>query len=137
MSNSSSKRMTSSTVSSESAPRSSMKRAFGVTSGSSTPSSSTMICLTFSSTDMSAIGNLLIECTLLHGRVGTASRGRKRGFKFFGALGRNDGRAADDLLHESREHAARTELDPPLDAVRRERGDRLLPEHRRRNLSIE
>src|SRR5262245_47512783 len=51
MPNSSSKRITSSTVSSESAPRSSMNLAFGVTSDSSTPSSSTMICLTLSSID--------------------------------------------------------------------------------------
>src|SRR5215831_16239246 len=50
MSNASSKAMTSSTVSSESAPRSSTKEAFGVTSPSSTPSCSTMICFTFSST---------------------------------------------------------------------------------------
>src|SRR5437763_891588 len=42
--------MTSSTVSSESAPRSSTKEAFGVTSPSSTPSCSTIICFTFSST---------------------------------------------------------------------------------------
>src|SRR5215468_12747975 len=50
ISNASSKAMTSSTVSSESAPRSSTKEAFGVTSPSSTPSCSTMICFTFSST---------------------------------------------------------------------------------------
>src|ERR1700755_1573781 len=55
MPNSSSKRMTSSTVSSESAPRSSMKRALGVTSFSSTPSSSMIICLTFASISESAI----------------------------------------------------------------------------------
>src|SRR5690348_5889181 len=42
--------MTSSTVSSESAPRSSTNEALGVTSPSSTPSCSTMICFTFSST---------------------------------------------------------------------------------------
>src|SRR3954453_18917113 len=42
--------MTNSTVSSESAPRSSTKEAVGVTSPSSTPSCSTIICLTFSST---------------------------------------------------------------------------------------
>src|SRR5262249_17346625 len=51
MLNSSSNRITNSTVSSESAPRSSMNLAFGVTSDSSTPSSSTMICLTLSSID--------------------------------------------------------------------------------------
>src|SRR5262245_53788612 len=51
MLNSSSYRITNSTVSSESAPRSSMNLAFGVTSDSSTPSSSTMICLTLSSID--------------------------------------------------------------------------------------
>src|SRR4249920_3402878 len=50
MSKASSKAMTSSTVSSESAPRSSTKDALVVTSPSSTPSCSTMICLTFSST---------------------------------------------------------------------------------------
>src|SRR6185437_283096 len=50
MSKASSKAMTSSTVSSESAPRSSTKEALGVTSPSSTPSCSTMICFTFSST---------------------------------------------------------------------------------------
>src|SRR5215470_16473997 len=43
--------MTSSTVSSESAPRSSIKEAVGVTSDSSTPNCSTMICLTLSSTE--------------------------------------------------------------------------------------
>src|SRR5438445_10522761 len=51
MSKCSSRAMTSSTVSSESAPRSSMNFAFGVTSSSSTPSCSTMISFTFSSTD--------------------------------------------------------------------------------------
>src|SRR5258708_2328693 len=50
MSKASSKAMTSSTVSSESAPRSSTKEALGVTSPSSTPSCSTMICFTLSST---------------------------------------------------------------------------------------
>src|ERR1700693_3464875 len=49
-SNSSSKAITSSTVSSESAPRSSMNFALGLTSSSSTPSCSTMISLTRSST---------------------------------------------------------------------------------------
>src|SRR5208283_2092163 len=44
------KAMTSSTVSSESAPRSSTNEALGVTSPSSTPNCSTMICFTFSST---------------------------------------------------------------------------------------
>jgi hypothetical protein len=42
--------MTSSTVSSESAPRSSTNEALGVASPSSTPSCSTIICFTFSST---------------------------------------------------------------------------------------
>src|SRR5271169_655506 len=51
MSKASSKAMTSSTVSSESAPRSSTNDALGVTSPSSTPSCSTMICFTLSSTD--------------------------------------------------------------------------------------
>src|SRR5215472_17915406 len=50
MSKASSKAMTSSTVSRESAPKSSTKEALAVTSPSSTPSCSTMICLTFSST---------------------------------------------------------------------------------------
>src|SRR5262249_45364776 len=51
MSKCSSRAMTSSTVSSESAPRSSMNFAVGVTSSSSTPSCSTMISFTLSSTD--------------------------------------------------------------------------------------
>src|SRR4029453_2642405 len=51
MSKFSSRAMTSSTVSRESAPRSSMNFAFGLTSSSSTPSCSTMISFTFSSTD--------------------------------------------------------------------------------------
>src|ERR1700674_6103425 len=46
----SSKAITSSTVSSESAPRSSTNEALGVTSPSSTPNCSTIICFTFSST---------------------------------------------------------------------------------------
>src|SRR5215471_6787286 len=50
MSKCSSSAMTSSTVSRESAPRSSMNLAFGVTSSSSTPSCSMMISFTFSST---------------------------------------------------------------------------------------
>src|SRR5690348_10301300 len=50
MSKASSKAITSSTVSRESAPRSSTNDALGVTSPSSTPSCSTMICFTFSST---------------------------------------------------------------------------------------
>src|SRR5437870_4820191 len=49
MSNASSKAMTNSTVSRESAPRSSTKDALEVTSPSSTPNCSTMICFTFSS----------------------------------------------------------------------------------------
>src|SRR5579859_5745961 len=49
VSNSSSSAITSSTVSSESAPRSLTKWALGVTSAASTPSCSTMICLTRSS----------------------------------------------------------------------------------------
>src|SRR5258708_19749123 len=72
MSKASSKAMTSSTVSSESAPRSSTKEAFGVTSPSSTPSCSTMICLTFSSTAAIRLRLLLVvSCLcvrlLLHG----------------------------------------------------------------------
>src|SRR4029450_5101996 len=51
MSKCSSRAMTSSTVSRESAPRSSMNFAFGLTSSSSTPNCSTMISFTFSSTD--------------------------------------------------------------------------------------
>src|SRR3990167_5275618 len=51
MSKASSKAMTSSTVSRESAPKSSTKEAVGVTSASSTPNCSTMICFTFSSTE--------------------------------------------------------------------------------------
>src|SRR5215472_3027932 len=50
MPNASSKAITSSTVSSESAPRSSTNEAVGVTSPSSTPSCSTIICFTRSST---------------------------------------------------------------------------------------
>src|SRR2546425_39228 len=50
MSKCSSSAITSSTVSRESAPRSSMNFAVGVTSSSSTPSCSTMISFTFSST---------------------------------------------------------------------------------------
>src|SRR4029077_4474786 len=50
MPNASSKAITSSTVSSESAPRSSTNEAVGVTSASSTPSCSTIICFTRSST---------------------------------------------------------------------------------------
>src|SRR5262245_6426035 len=50
MPNSSSNAMTSSTVSSESAPRSSTKEASGVTSSSSTPSCSTMMLFTLSAT---------------------------------------------------------------------------------------
>src|SRR5215831_20519102 len=51
-SNSSSKAITSSTVSRESAPRSSMNFALGLTSSSSTPSCSQMISLTRSSTGL-------------------------------------------------------------------------------------
>src|SRR5215831_13494660 len=50
MSYSSSRAITSSTMSSESAPRSSMKEACGVTSSSLTPSCSQMISFTFCST---------------------------------------------------------------------------------------
>src|SRR3990170_728277 len=50
----SSKAITNSTVSSESAPRSSTKDAVGVTSASSTPNCSTMICFTFSATEAMA-----------------------------------------------------------------------------------
>src|SRR6202012_3812464 len=61
----SSNAMTSSTVSSESAPRSSTKEALGVTSPSSTPSCSTIICFTLSST-AAAIGlRLLLRLCLI------------------------------------------------------------------------
>src|SRR6202795_2093759 len=50
MSKASSKAITSPPVSSESAPRSSTNEALGVTSPSSTPNCSTIICFTFSST---------------------------------------------------------------------------------------
>src|SRR5271165_1867634 len=61
MSKASSKAITNSTVSSESAPRSSTNDALAVTSPSSTPSCSTMICFTRSSTDAmgSAISSAL------------------------------------------------------------------------------
>src|SRR5688572_14765423 len=52
MPNSSSNAMINSTVSSESAPRSSTKEASAVTSSASTPSCSTMMDLTLSSTDI-------------------------------------------------------------------------------------
>src|SRR2546427_3991762 len=61
-SNSSSKAITSSTVSSESAPRSSMNFALGLTSSSSTPSCSTMISLTRSSTGFAMYTSRLPEC---------------------------------------------------------------------------
>src|SRR5512141_1732627 len=51
MPNASSKAITSSTVSRESAPRSSTKEASGFTSSACTPSCSTMMLLTFSSTE--------------------------------------------------------------------------------------
>src|ERR1043166_9122230 len=53
--NSSSKAITNSTMSSESAPKSSMNDASGVTCSGLTPSCSTMMSLTFSSIDLSAI----------------------------------------------------------------------------------
>src|SRR4051794_22568310 len=59
ISNASSNAITSSTMSSESAPKSSTNDAFGVTSPSSTPNCSTMICLTFSSTE--AMDGLLLS----------------------------------------------------------------------------
>src|SRR6266567_7635671 len=61
ISNASSNAITNSTMSNESAPRSSTNEALGVTSPSSTPSCSTMICFTFSSTE--AIDGLLLSST--------------------------------------------------------------------------
>src|SRR5271165_2299326 len=88
ISKASSKAMTSSTVSSESAPRSSTKDALGVTSASSTPSCSTMICFTRSSTDAmrSAIsfrsacqGRRTALACRLAGAQAALSRGRRLG----------------------------------------------------------
>src|SRR6185369_11679026 len=62
--NPSSSAITSSTVSNESAPRSSMKEAVGVTSDSSTPSCSTMICLTLSSTEEAILKPSCYQYTL-------------------------------------------------------------------------
>src|ERR1035437_2456875 len=59
--------ITSSTTSSESAPRSSWKLAPGVTSASSTCSCSTMICLTFSSTAMRVSPRICSELGILPG----------------------------------------------------------------------
>src|SRR5467141_1186461 len=82
ISKASSKAITSSTVSSESAPRSSTNEALGVTSPSSTPNCSTIICFTFSSTAAMCLlvsksresrvrvpGRrlLIYDCTLLNG----------------------------------------------------------------------
>ena len=63
--NSSSKAITSSTVSRESAPRSSMNEAVGVTCSAFTPSCSTMISLTFSSMDFSDMGFRLVGMSLM------------------------------------------------------------------------
>src|ERR1700690_2950409 len=65
----SSKAMTSSTVSSESAPRSSTNEAVGVTSPSSTPSCSTIICLTRSSTLASLIAPPIFRLARAPGKV--------------------------------------------------------------------
>src|SRR5207253_9209265 len=66
MSKASSKAITNSTVSSESAPRSSTNDAFDVTSPSSTPNCSTMICLTLSSTPAIDCAFLKLGVLLLH-----------------------------------------------------------------------
>src|ERR1017187_2414957 len=66
-SNASSNCITSSTTSSESAPRSSWKLAPGVTSASSTCNCSTMICFTFSSTAMRASPRIFLELESLSG----------------------------------------------------------------------
>src|SRR5664279_6586950 len=75
MPNASSKAMTSSTVSRESAPRSSTKEASGFTSSAWTPSCSTMMPLTFSSTEfaicnppkiLSSLSLLLVVCRDRH-----------------------------------------------------------------------
>src|SRR6266404_2136340 len=66
MSNASSNAITNSTVSSESAPRSSTNDAFDVTSPSSTPNCSTMICLTLSSTPAIDCAFLKLGVLLLH-----------------------------------------------------------------------
>src|SRR5207253_9698821 len=77
----SSSAITSSTVSSESAPRSSMNFACGVTSSSSTPSCSTMISFTFSSTDfrMNAPSDVqaAVDVKDLAGDVGGALTGEE------------------------------------------------------------
>src|SRR6266550_2634127 len=77
ISNASSKAMTSSTVSRESAPKSSTKEAVAVTSPSSTPNCSTIICFTFSST--AAI--LLLAATHLN-----APRAKNRHSELFRCL---------------------------------------------------
>src|SRR3984893_9243660 len=65
ISKASSKAITNSTVSSESAPRSSTNEAFEVTSPSSTPSCSTMICFTLSS--MAAMNSPCVRSTVVTG----------------------------------------------------------------------
>src|SRR4051812_36351804 len=81
MSKCSSSAITSSTVSSESAPRSSMNFAAGVTSSSSTPSCSTMISFTFSSTDFPMNAPLDVETAVdvkdLAGDVGRPFTGEE------------------------------------------------------------
>src|SRR6266536_4631720 len=73
--NSSSKAITSSTMSSESAPKSSIKEACGVTCSGFTPSCSTIMSLTLSSIDFSAIkfvGFVLVARGKAYSSPGTA-----------------------------------------------------------------
>src|SRR5436305_6811846 len=151
MPNSSSKRMTSSTVSSESAPRSSMKRALGVTSFSSTPSSSMMICFTFASISGSAIIPAPLRPKLensktftrpligdggLPARLRLGERGERR-LEARRVLDVQAARLRRGLPHQPAQNFSRPDFDECRDALARQKLDRLAPAHGRRDLSDE
>src|SRR5947209_1587391 len=151
MPNSSSKRITSSTVSSESAPRSSMKRAFGVTSFSSTPSSSMMICFTFASISGSAIIPAPLRPKLensktftrpligdggLSARLRLCERGERR-LKACSVLDVHAARLRRGLPHQPAQNFSRPDFNKCRDALARQKLDRLAPANGRRDLMHE
>src|ERR1044072_4623923 len=110
MPNSSSNLMTSASVSSESSPRSSMKRAFAVTSPSSTPNSSTMIDFTLSSTEPSAISNFLLDVFQIENQ-NLKSHSPCRSIKRIGVFDIQNFNFAAHLPHKARQHFARPQFD--------------------------
>src|SRR3989442_617983 len=136
----SSKAMTSSMVSRESAPRSSTNDAAAVTSPSLTPSWSTMIDFTFSCTeaiDLSPLTNLRPgepPLSLQKGSHCNTRLHRSKRFNAANSLDVADLGAGGDPAHEAAQDLPRSDLDEAVHARRHEELDAFDPAHGRHYL---